>query len=272
MIYKKNRSSAEKYFRRYLKIAPLSVALVRSVEAKNFSTIKMVPPILDLGCGFGEFAKVFFEDPIDMGVDNEPFDLYAASKVKRYKNLLLADARNLPIANESYSTIISVSTMEHIKKVDMVFKEAYRVLKPNGILIASMETNEVDEHTFYLPLLRKIGLSFVSNFFLVLFNTLFHRHMLLSKKNWKQRIIKSGFIIQESRNIVSPTIIKLFDIFVATAWPAQLLRPFFGRRVVYRPQIVINLLTSLLLKYVDENKDMGTVLFVVARKPQAKSR
>ena len=32
---------AEKYFRRYLKIAPLSVALCRSVEAKYFSTIRI---------------------------------------------------------------------------------------------------------------------------------------------------------------------------------------------------------------------------------------
>jgi ubiquinone/menaquinone biosynthesis C-methylase UbiE len=267
---RKNKSSSEKYFRRYLKISPLSVALVRSVEAKNFASVKMTHPILDIGCGFGEFAKVFVDDPIDMGVDNAPFDLYAASKVKKYNSLLLADARHLPFANESYATVMSVSTFEHITDVSKVLKEAYRVLRPNGILIASMETDEVDKNTFYRPILIKIGLTSLSNYFGRSFNNLFHRHMLLSKTEWKQMLTKTGFEIVESREIVSPTIIKLFEIFMLTAWPAQLFRSILGRRVVYRPEFASDLLTKIFLKYVDDEKSTGTVLFIVARKPRFK--
>lgn len=263
---KKKVSIAEKYLRRYLKIAPLSVALCRSVEAKNFSSVKMKPPILDIGCGFGEFAQVFFEDAIDMGVDNSPLDLFAASKVKKYKNLLLADARDLPLANGSYSTIISVSTMEHIKNADKVFKEAYRVLKPSGTFAITIETDRVDKHTLYRPFLKKIGMNFLSKVLTREFNTLFHRHLLLSRKEWEKRIKKAGFVIEESRYIVSPTVIQLFDIFLITAWPSQLLRPILGKRIVYHPEFFVNLLTALFLKYVDDEESSGTVLFLVARK------
>lgn len=270
MVKVNKESIAEKYFRRYLKIAPLSVALCRSVEAKNFSTVKMKAPILDVGCGFGEFARVFFDKPIDMGVDNAPLDLFAASKIRKYKNLLLGDARDLPLANESYSTIMSVSTVEHITNVDKLFSEAYRILKPNGLLVLSMETDQVDKYMFYRHLLYRIGLHFLGDLLSRKFNIIFHRQNLISKIEWENKIEKSGFIIKESRSIVSPIIIKLFDIFTLTAWPSQLFRSIIGRRVVYRPQFFVDVLTSLFVKYVDEEETIGTVLFLVAQKPDLK--
>ncbi len=263
----KKKPSAEQYFKRYLKIAPLAVALCRSVEAKNFASVKMNAPILDIGCGFGEFAQVFCDDYIDMGLDNAPLDLLAASKVKKYKNLLLGDARHLPFANESYATVMSVSSLEHITDVDRVFTEAYRILKPGGLFIASMETNEVDKHMFYSQLLKKIGLHWLSDLYMRKFNRMFHRYTLLSQEAWEKQIEKSGFKIQETRNIVTPKIIKLFDIFTLTAWPSQLLRPVIGKRIVYRPQFIVDLLTSLFIKLVDEEQTNGTVLFLIARKP-----
>jgi ubiquinone/menaquinone biosynthesis C-methylase UbiE len=262
----KKITSAEKYFRRYLKIAPLSVALCRSIEASFFSTVRMKAPILDIGCGFGEFAKVFFDSQIAMGVDNSALDLLAAAKVKKYKHLLLADARKLPLANNSFATVMSVSTMEHIPEVEKVIHEAYRVLKPKGMLAISMETNEVDTHMFYWQLLEKMGLHTLAGMYKKAFNDLFHRHTLFSQKEWEHIIKKSGFVIEKSHMIVSPTIITLFDIFTVTAWLSQILRPFIGRRVVYRPQVMINFLTFLFMRYINAKDTRGTVLFLVARK------
>ncbi|UCH72250.1 MAG: hypothetical protein JSW62_01510, partial [Thermoplasmatales archaeon] len=63
------------YFKEYLKIAPLSHALWRAKEAKSLENIKLKEPILDLGCGFGEFAGVFFEGMIEIGIDVSQDDL-----------------------------------------------------------------------------------------------------------------------------------------------------------------------------------------------------
>lgn len=258
-------TKTEQYFRKYLQIAPLCVALWRSVEAKHLSKIKLIRPILDIGCGWGEFAESFGVN-IDMGVDIAPRDLYAAAKGKMYKNLTLADARNLPFADNSYGSIFSISTFEHITDTPKLLKEMHRILKPGGILAITMETDDVDKNTFYRPFLKKIGLTFLSNWLTWAYNTKFHRHTLPSKKKWIQDIKKAGFRIITTKDIISPTITKLYDIFILTSWPAQLFRPFIGRRKVFRPKFAENLLIKIFLKYVEEKEKIGTNLFIVATK------
>lgn len=259
------KSKTEEYFRRYLQIAPLSVALWRSVEAKHLSTVELKHPILDIGCGWGEFARAFGEK-IDMGIDIAPRDLSVATRSGMYKNLTLADARELPFKDSSYNSIISISTFEHIENTPKLLKEMYRVLKPNGILAITMETDEVDGNTFYRPLLKKIGLPFMSNFLTWAYNSYFHRRNLPSKKKWIKDIKNAGFKIVKAQNIISPTITKLYDFFILTSWPAQLFRPFIGRRKVFRPKFAEDLLVKMFLKYIEEEEKVGTNLFIVARK------
>ena len=102
------KPDVEKYFRRYLRIGPLALALWRSVEAKHLGKVPLKRPILDIGCGFGEFAVAFADEPIDMGIDNSARDLYIASKTGKYKNLTLGDARDLPFADNSYASVFSI--------------------------------------------------------------------------------------------------------------------------------------------------------------------
>lgn len=259
-------TKTEKYFRKYLEIAPLCVALWRTVEARHLSSIKLNRPILDVGCGWGEFAEAFGVN-IDMGVDIAPKDLSAAGKGKMYKNLTLADARSLPFAENSYGSIFSISTFEHITDTQKLLKEMYRVLKPGGTLAITMETDDVDKNTFYRPFLKKIGLTGLSSWLTWAYNTKFHRRNLPSKEKWIKDIQDAGFKIVIARDIISPLITKLYDVFIPTALPAQLFRPFIGRRKVFRPKFIEDLLVKIFLKYVTENEKTGTNLFIVAKKP-----
>lgn len=259
-------TKTEKYFRKYLKIAPLCVALWRSVEARHLSGIKLSRPILDIGCGWGEFAEAFGVN-IDMGVDVASRDLYAAAKGKMYKNLTLADARHLPFAENSYGSIFSISTFEHITDIPKLLKEMHRVLKPGGTLAITMETDGVDKNTFYRPVLKKIGLTKLSNWLTWAYNTKFHRRTLPSKKKWINDIQNAGFKVILAKDIISPLITKLYDVFIPTALFSQLFRPFIGRRKVFRPKFMEDLLVKIFLKYVTETEKTGTNLFIVARKP-----
>lgn len=259
------KSKTEMYFRKYLKIAPLCVALWRSVEAKHLSTVKLKPPILDIGCGWGEFAEAFGEK-IDMGIDIAPRDLYVAAKGKMYKNLTFADARDLPFADNSYGSIISISTFEHIINPNKLLKEMYRVLMPDGVLAITMETEEVDNNTFYRPMLKRVGLSFLSKRLTNAYNSYFHRHTLPSKEKWIKDFKEAGFKIVTVKNIISPTITKLYDFFIISSWSAQLFRPFIGKRKVFRPKFAEDFLVKIFLKYVEEEERIGTNLFIVAKK------
>ena len=258
---------AEKYFRRYLDISPLGVSLWRAVEAKHLATVDLKRPILDVGCGFGEFAQAFFDEPADMGLDIAPLDLYGAAKTRKYKNLILADARNMPFPKETFSTIISISTLEHIPQPDRVLKEAYRILKPNGKIIFTMETSKVVQGGAYRDVFNKIGLSRLSDIYEKRFNEFFNRKTLISREMWLIKIRKAGFVIEKSEDIISPTITKLFDIFLLTSWPSQLFKPLFARRFVYRPKFLSDILVRIFLNILKDSDKDGTNLFVVARKP-----
>lgn len=259
-------SKTEKYFRKYLQIAPLCVALWRTVEARHLSSVKLDRPILDVGCGWGEFAEAFGVN-IDMGVDISFSDLHAAAKGKMYKNLTLADARALPFADNSYGSIFSISTFEHILNTQKLLKEMHRVLRPGGTMAITMETDDVDENTFYRPLLKKIGLAKLSNWLTWAYNTYFHRRTLPSREKWIKDIQAAGFEIVLAKDIISPLITKLYDAFILTAWPSQLFRPFIGRRKVFRPKFVENLFVKIFLKYVSKKEKTGTNLFIVVKKP-----
>lgn len=267
-----SKTQVEKYFRRYLRIGPLGLALWRSVEAKHLGKVTLKRPILDIGCGFGEFAVAFADEPIDMGIDNNSRDLYVASKTNKYKNLTLADARDLPFADNSYASIFSISTLEHIENSDKVLKEAYRVLKPGGIMFLTLETDEVDDATFYRPFFQRIGFPWLRNLTTNMYNKIFHRHTLLAKKEWKRKVEKAGFFIEMSQDIISPKVNKLFDILLISAWPSQLFRPIMGKRIAFRPKLIEDILVKLFLKYVEEEEKEGTNLLILARKPLRMSK
>lgn len=259
-------SRGEYFFRRYLAVTPLSLALQRSAEAKYMDTAKLKRPILDLGCGFGEFAVVFFDKKVEVGIDIDPRELTVAARENKYKKLVLGDVRNLPFKDNSFATIISVSTLEHIGSIDKVLKEALRVLKPNGTLVLTLVTNKWEKSIFYGPLLNRLGLKPLGKFYTFMFNKIFKHKPLKSTRQWEGYIKKAGFKIEVEKEMVSSNVALLFDLFLITAWPAQLMKYVFGKRMVWRPKIATDFLTKMFLKYVEE-EERGTNLFVVARKP-----
>lgn len=261
------QSPAEVYFRRYLSVVPLSLALQRAVEARYLMTAKIKRPVLDVGCGFGEFAGVFFERQVEMGVDVDYRELVNAAKSKKYRNLIRADVRKLPFESGRFSSVISVSTLEHIAGAGQVLKEIFRVLKPGGLLAFTVVTDKWDKHVFYGLLLRKIGLSRLGDEYRLFFNKVFKHKTLISKKNWEKHVLDAGFEIEESKEIASPKIATFFDLFLITAWPSQVYKLLVGRRAVLRPKLMVNLLTKIFLRYVEEESTEGTNLFVIARKP-----
>lgn len=260
--------SAEKYLKRFLSMAPISVAVWRSVEAKYLATVDLKKPVLDVGCGFGEFARGFFDGKVDVGIDIAQKDLNAAKKSTKYKKLVLGDARSMPFNNNYFTSAFSISTLEHIQNSGKVLSEVYRVLKPNGIFVATIETDLVDKKAMYSWFPKKIGLKQLSKFLTKQYNKLFSRQTLVSKNIWEKKFSRTGFKIEHSEMIISPIIVRLYDIFVFTAWPSQILKPILGRRVVYRPDFITSLLAKIFIKYVDQETKEGTNLFIVAKKPK----
>ncbi len=90
--------------------------------------------ILELGCGRGEFLNEFEEFGLDAhGVDISDYCKKFFPKLK-FKKTDMANEK-LPFEDNFFDIIYSKSIIEHFYYPDKVFKEAYRVLKPGGLII-----------------------------------------------------------------------------------------------------------------------------------------
>lgn len=263
----------KEYFKRYLQIAPLALAIFRAIEAKNIAGEEMNGPLLDIGCGFGEFAGAFFESSVEMGVDISWKDITGARKVDRYKKLTCADACSLPFSNNYFNTVLSVSVLEHIEGADEVVKEAYRVLKPGGKFIFTANTEKISEMLYWPKIFHKIKSGNFEKQYILFYNRLFKHRTLWSVEKWQHLLAAEGFEIKVFREIICRESTELFDLFLITAWPPQLIKLLIGRRWTWRPKWFREWLVRKYLCFVEEDpKDGGSNLYVVAVKPEEKQR
>ncbi len=95
--------------------------------------------ILDLGCGVGEGTSFLSNhDPrlSILGIDISFDSIHYARQNSPGKNLCFAcmDITNLAIKDSTFDAIVSIEVIEHITDVKRYLGEAYRVLKPGGLL------------------------------------------------------------------------------------------------------------------------------------------
>lgn len=262
---KNTKKKASEYMREFLKVAPLSHALWRSVEALSFERFDFKKPVLDLGCGFGEFAGIVF-DKVEMGIDINNEDLRMALKGKRYRNLQWADARKLPFRKGSYSTVVSVSVLEHIENSEEVVKEVSRILKKNGLFLFSVPTPEMKRHLLGVNFLSSLGLKKASEKYWDLHKRAF-KHVGLQTKLWWEKILKkNGFEILKEEGTLSPSILHLHEIFLITALPSQFGKLFFDKRLMMSIGLRSRLLPIFFSRFVKPDVNSNINLFFVARK------
>lgn len=276
---------SDDYFGEYLKIAPFALAIWRDQEAtvirEAYSSYRDISkqlikgknrrdifkrPVLDIGCGFGEFAGVFFESQVEVGIDISIDDLLRAEKRKKYKKLIVADARNLSFCNNSFSTVICVSVLEHINKPRLAIKEAYRVLRPGGIFIFTVPTLILNDCLFYPNIFSHLGLPKLASLYLKYYHRAFKHLNILPPQKWILMTKKNNFEIIVSKGTFSSRLIKIFDIFLLSALPSQIMRWLFGSRMVWGLPAK-RILLDPLYKYILQDKKITLAnILVLARK------
>jgi ubiquinone/menaquinone biosynthesis C-methylase UbiE len=259
--------SAEKnYLRSYLRVSPAALAVWRAIEAKHLATVDLPRPLLDLGCGFGEFTSVVFDDPVDIGLDIRLKDLKMAISGRMYKSLTQADARRMPFADGSLASVMSLSVLEHIPGIEKAVAETYRVLGQDGTFAFTAPTDKLNEMLFYTRAFNKIGLASLGRGYAWLYNKAVSHQSLLSEDEWLRMLERVGFEIERREMIIGRRALKAFDLTLPLAVPAQASRLLFGVRGVRRPDFIVDFWEKRLSSFVDEDTDEGSNVFIVARK------
>lgn len=135
------RSRRHDYLTEYLKVSPTlpSFALWRAVELRLLATESFPEPILDIGCGNGQFARFLFGPGRDtIGLDLHWGDLRQARNCGAYRAVVRADARALPFAATTFGSILANCVLEHIPDDEAVIAEAARILRRGGRLVLTV--------------------------------------------------------------------------------------------------------------------------------------
>jgi SAM-dependent methyltransferase len=114
----------------------------------NAFQMKKGMTLLEPGCGRGEHLRLFKALGLDVyGLDLSP----EAPSLAKDLNISVCDLEldSLPYPDDHFDVIYSKSFLEHIRDPSKFLKEAYRVLKPGGLLLSMVPDWESQHQKFY---------------------------------------------------------------------------------------------------------------------------
>ncbi len=254
------------YLRKYLTVAPVSLSLVRGLESTVFQQIKLVPPILDIGCGDGLFARITFTKQIDVGIDINFKEIKRAYKSGKYKMVINATVTDIPFPDNYFNTVISNCVFEHIAPINKAFKEIYRVLKPGGFYAFTAHSHYYEDFLYYPCLLEKIKMNFLAEIYKKFIRKIFKHFNCLAPEVWTEKLQSAGFKNIKYQYYLPKITENTFDLLLPLSSIAYINKKLFGKWVVMPRNYVWKLMKNYLKKVYKYNCQIGGALFIQAFK------
>lgn len=102
---------------------------------------KKNPIVLEIGCSSGYFLKELkdaFPDATVVGADIVTEPLIALSKHLPGTPLLQFDLLDCPLLDSTIDAVVMLNVLEHIENDEKALSQVFRILKPNGVLVAEV--------------------------------------------------------------------------------------------------------------------------------------
>ncbi len=85
--------------------------------------------VLDLGCGVGHsFSELAPRESVGLDLDPEALE-------GQQRETVVGDMREIPFGNDSFASVLSVQSIEHVPDHRRVLEEVTRVLEPKGTAV-----------------------------------------------------------------------------------------------------------------------------------------
>jgi SAM-dependent methyltransferase len=95
------------------------------------------PQCLDLGCGTGVVLGELARRGAATGLDMSPLAI-GYSRRRGLKKLVRGDAEALPFRAQTFDAVVSLDLFEHLPGERAGIEEAFRVLRPGGVLVLAV--------------------------------------------------------------------------------------------------------------------------------------
>jgi SAM-dependent methyltransferase len=130
---------------RYLEAAAVSAGAPavngiwpNGLAARYFKQFGDARRLLDVGCGIGELGRCQPSSEVEVhGVD---INAAAVKLAARHENVICLDLDSsaLPYEDESFDAVLVKDILEHVLDPGRLAREIYRVLRPGGVVVASV--------------------------------------------------------------------------------------------------------------------------------------
>lgn len=241
-------------------------AFLRTADALIWKKQKFVYPVLDIGCGDARISKLLFKGrkKMDVGLDINEKEIKNAEKSGFYKKVVCADAAKMPFKDNSFWTVVSNSTFEHIEEDIKGVEEVSRVLKKGGKFLFTVPTKKLEKAALgYLKDKEKLN---------AYNKRVSHRHYR-SLKEWEKILRKNDMeIVNYQPYFPKKTVAVWFKLYrMATFKPYRRELWSYLKDSPYGELAPKRLISFLLFKYLERffdgmAKSKGCWIFIAARK------
>lgn len=251
-----------------LSTLPYFRGLLRAVEARFYEDFDLPGPVLDLGCGDGNFVTIAFDRKIDVGIDPWTGPVRLAAKEGGYCQVIQGSGDQLPFPDNYFGSAFSNSVLEHIPDLDPVMAEMARVLKPGAPFVFCVPNHNFLDNLSISNFLDRIGLHPLANAYRRFFNRISRHQHCDSPEVWQARMEKAGFRIERWWHYFSPQALAVLEWGHYFGLPSLITRKLFGRWILAPLPWNLSLTRRIVEPYYHEstNQEKGSYTFYITRK------
>ena len=177
-----------------------SLAAWRAAELKNLRYCSFTAPVLEIGCGNGQFTSLLAPH-VDCAIDKNLREVkLCGRRSETYGHVTCMDARRLGFPDGTFATVFANCVIEHIPELPRVLAECRRVLRPGGMFIATVPLREMNRH-----------LLFESAWYARMRARQLEHRNLLSESEWVAALCRAGFATVETTPYLSERLCNLWD-------------------------------------------------------------
>lgn len=252
-----------------LKTLPAFRALLRAVEARFYSLIELPNPILDIGCGDGNFAQAALPGRrVTAGIDPWWRPLNKAVRAGNYELPLQALGDNLPFADDYFASAFSNSVLEHIPDIQPVLNEISRVLRPGATFVITTPSQYFTEYLGGAAVFDRLNLGGLAQRYRAFFNFISRHAHTDSPETWANRLAMAGFSVERWQYYFSRDALRTLEVGHVQGLPSAALHALTGNWIVAPWQSSLGPTERWVRPFYEEEAatDGGAYLLLIARK------